>query len=69
MQESPECIPASSICSIIPAMNVSLPSEIASTSTSMHFLKNYQSKLDYNQKLVLLHLYMFVIDLGYVLFP
>ncbi|MND06247.1 hypothetical protein D3C83_275170 [compost metagenome] len=33
--ESPECTPASSICSITPQMNTSLPSAIASTSTSM----------------------------------
>ena len=33
--ESPECIPASSICCIIPATKTSLPSDIASTSTSM----------------------------------
>ena len=33
--ESPEWIPASSICSIIPAIKIFLPSEIASTSTSI----------------------------------
>ena len=32
---SPECIPASSICSIIPPTTVISPSDIASTSTSM----------------------------------
>ena len=33
--ELPECTPASSICSITPQMNTSLPSASASTSTSM----------------------------------
>ena len=33
--ESPECIPASSICCIIPATSTFLPSETASTSISI----------------------------------
>jgi hypothetical protein len=33
--ESPEWMPASSMCSMIPAMNTSLPSQRQSTSTSM----------------------------------
>ena len=37
---SPECIPASSICSIIPATTTSCPSDIASTSTSVASGKN-----------------------------
>ena len=37
--ESPEWIPASSICSIIPAMITSSPSDMASTSTSIESLR------------------------------
>ena len=33
--ESPEWMPASSMCSMMPAMNTSLPSQSASTSTSI----------------------------------
>ena len=39
--ESPECTPASSICSKIPAIKTSLPSEIASTSISFASTKNW----------------------------
>jgi carbamoyl-phosphate synthase large subunit len=38
--ESPECTPASSICSIIPAITQSVPSATASTSTSIADSKN-----------------------------
>ena len=38
--ESPECIPASSMCCIIPATKTSLPSHIASTSSSIAPSKN-----------------------------
>ena len=38
--ESPEWIPASSICCIIPAIYTPLPSEMASTSTSIALLIN-----------------------------
>ena len=37
--ESPECTPACSMCSMIPPMNTSLPSQIASTSTSIASLR------------------------------
>ena len=36
---SPEWMPASSMCSMMPATNVSLPSERQSTSTSMASVK------------------------------
>ena len=35
--ESPECIPALSICSSIPGISISSPSQIASSSTSTPF--------------------------------
>ena len=37
--ESPECTPASSMCSMMPAMKTSQPSARASTSTSMASLR------------------------------
>ena len=44
--ESPECTPASSICSKIPEIKISLPSEIASTSTSFAPTRNSSIKID-----------------------
>ncbi len=42
---SPECTPASSICSIIPPMTTFLPSHIASTSNSVASLRNLSIKI------------------------
>ena len=41
--ESPECIPASSICSMIAPMKTSSPSQIISMSTSIASFKNLSS--------------------------
>ena len=38
--ESPECTPASSMCSMTPPMNTSVPSQSASTSISMASSRN-----------------------------
>ena len=46
--ESPEWIPASSICCIIPATNTSLPSDIASTSTSIAWLINLSINIGFS---------------------
>ncbi len=43
--ESPEWIPASSICSITPATYTSVPSDKASTSTSIAFSKNLSIRI------------------------
>ena len=43
--ESPEWIPASSMCSMIPAMNTSLPSERASTSISTASFRNRSMRI------------------------
>ena len=43
--ESPEWIPASSMCCIIPATKTSLPSDIASTSTSIALFINLSIKI------------------------
>ena len=45
--ESPEWIPASSICCIIPATYTSLPSDIASTSTSIAWSINLSIKIGF----------------------
>ncbi len=43
--ESPECMPASSMCSITAGMNTSLPSQIASASASMAFTRNLSIRI------------------------
>ena len=43
--ESPECIPASSICSITAGTKASVPSAIASASASIAFSKNLSIRI------------------------
>ena len=43
--ESPECTPASSMCSMTAGTKASLPSAIASASTSMAFSRNLSIKI------------------------
>ena len=47
MQSHPECIPASSMCCIIPATKTFLPSDIASTSTSIALSINLSIKIGF----------------------